>query len=118
MSWTIAVQGIRSELPAAIALATPSGQDDLPAERGEQVDAAKEAAKAILAATGRDNDIIAISLYGHANPEHGPREGWSNEQITVSVGVLTPAAQASAPADTSSDVQDAVASEADASDTT
>jgi hypothetical protein len=111
MSWTIAVRGVRSELGDAIYAAEPSGNEG--PERDEQVAAAKAAAKWMLGATGRDNDDVSISLYGHANPDHGPRDGYSNETITVTVNVVVPAPPTSAPepdapsADTSSQVESA-----------
>lgn len=53
----------------------------------EQVAAARLVAKQLIesgAVGGADKDF-AVSLSGHANPKHEPRENWSTDGITVSV---------------------------------
>lgn len=58
-------------------------------EHQQQLDAAKWAAKAMIAsgALGNPGDgrLFIVSLNGHANPDHEPVPGWANDAITVSV---------------------------------
>jgi hypothetical protein len=86
MSW-----GTRTEEPVAkdaIDLDAPQLSDVVETEQGEQFAAALEAAKLLAKTVGRPDDAVLVTLNGHANPEHGPRPGWSNETITVSVSAV------------------------------
>jgi len=69
----------------AIALDEPQLFDVVEVEQREQFEAAVEAAKALAKVVGRAGDAVMISVSGHANPGHGPREGWAHEMITVRV---------------------------------
>lgn len=54
----------------------------------EQLAAAKEAAKALIAsgAVGPDDGrVFLVSLHGHGNMDHQPVPGWANDDITVNV---------------------------------
>jgi hypothetical protein len=59
-------------------------------------DAAKEAAKAVIAsgAVGDASKGFNIGLSGHGNEDHEPRAGWSNDVITINVSQATAAAEA------------------------
>lgn len=69
----------------AITLAEPALSDAVEAEQREQFEAAVEAAKALARVVGRPDDAVFVSVSGHANPGHGPREGWAQELISVTV---------------------------------
>lgn len=51
----------------------------------DQFNAAVQAFTLLAAAVGRPEDKIRIHISGHANPDHGPKEGWGPEFITVTV---------------------------------
>lgn len=59
--------------------------DEVDQEQTEQIDVAIAAAKLLAGAVGRPGDEVFVSISGHANPGHAPKEGWSNETVTVSV---------------------------------
>jgi hypothetical protein len=69
----------------AIDPADPTLSDAVESEQREQLDVATQAARALARVVGRPGDHVRVSLTGHANPEHAPRDGWANEMITVSV---------------------------------
>jgi len=56
-------------------------------EARRHLDAAAAAAALLAEAIGVDEDKLAVSISGHANPGHGKVEGWSDEFITISVAV-------------------------------
>lgn len=88
MSWTAqSVQGPRSN---AFDIYTPSLSDEVKAEQEQQFTAAMNAARALLDVVGRPEDEVSVSLSGHANPDHGPRDGWANETITITVRAHPP----------------------------
>lgn len=51
---------------------------------------AVEAAKVLAAAIGRPGDRVKVIMSGHANPDHAPYPGWSNEFITITVYACPP----------------------------
>jgi hypothetical protein len=53
----------------------------------EQIHAAVAATKSIAASgsIGPPSHRFSATLTGHANPGHGPREGWANDIVTISV---------------------------------
>lgn len=55
-------------------------------EVAEQVRAAIEAAVGVAPAVGGDK--VTVTIAGHANPNHEPREGWANDEVTVTVRQL------------------------------
>jgi hypothetical protein len=66
---------------------------------GPQVDEARnhlrvvaEVVPALVAAVGTDDDHVHISISGHANVDHKPADGWADEFVTVTVGVVHPSA--------------------------
>lgn len=56
-------------------------------ECGDQFEAARDAAYAIMAsgATGGPDKKFVVTMSGHANPGHEPRPGWATDTITVAV---------------------------------
>jgi Zn-dependent membrane protease YugP len=61
----------------------------------DQVGAAKAAAKAILdsgCVGDCDSEAFAVGLSGHANPEHKPAAGSTNDTVSVSVSQVNVAA--------------------------
>lgn len=89
MSWNVTAKVTRKDARGVIESTPVIGQDDLLDERNEQVRVAQEAALAIIESdalfSGDPGDTFAVSLYGHANPEHKDREGWATDTVTVSV---------------------------------
>jgi aldehyde:ferredoxin oxidoreductase len=69
----------------AIEVEQPQLSDVVEAEQREQLDVATQAAKALARVVGRPGDDVRVSMTGHANPDHAPRQGWANEMITVTV---------------------------------
>ena len=53
------------------------------------VEAAAEAAAAIVGYLGLHWSVAQVIISGHANPGHGPRDGWAHEMLNVGVSVLT-----------------------------
>lgn len=51
----------------------------------EHLAAAQEAIGTLVAAVGRPGDSFSVSISGHANPDHGPTEGWSDEHISIHI---------------------------------
>lgn len=47
--------------------------------------AARAAIEVATSGAMGDADRIAVTLSGHANPDHVPAEGWSNDAITISL---------------------------------
>ncbi len=45
-------------------------------------------AQAAADAIGQPSDVVLVSVSGHANPDHGKADGYSNEHLTVSVSVV------------------------------
>jgi hypothetical protein len=69
----------------AIEVTRPTLSDYVEAEQQAQLDAATEAARALAQVVGRPDDLVQVSLTGHANPSHAPRQGWADEMVTVTV---------------------------------
>lgn len=46
-----------------------------------------QAANAIKDALGHKAEKFSVSISGHGNPDHGPAEGYANEQLSVAVSV-------------------------------
>ncbi len=94
MSFSLSVTAARPEVAAAVA---DAGQrydltgNDAPTETRELIDAAPAIAQTAADLLGRPEDTVTVSVSGHANLGHARREGWSNDMITVSVSVVTPA---------------------------
>jgi hypothetical protein len=95
MSWTMTIPKTKgTEFLAAVNAADPIGQDepDVLAERNRQVLTAKEAIRAIIfaRALGYEAEVsFSANVYGHANPECKPREGWANDTLTITVSQAT-----------------------------
>lgn len=56
----------------------------------EHLKAATDAASELASAVGLPSDLLRVTIGGHANPGHGPTEGWADEMITVSIYVHRP----------------------------
>lgn len=52
------------------------------------LDAVAETVARLATAVGRDEDTIAVSISGHANPGHAPTEGYAEECVTISLSVV------------------------------
>jgi len=82
MSWSSSVGPVaKDEIDPTV----PATSDVVEAEQREQFEAAKEAAAVLAKAVGREGDDVFVTLSGHANPGHGPRQGWAAESVTISV---------------------------------
>jgi hypothetical protein len=51
----------------------------------EHVTAIHEAAMRLAEVVGRPEDNVSVHVSGHANPGHGPRDGYADEMITLTV---------------------------------
>jgi hypothetical protein len=83
MSWVTRTQ--EPVTKDGLTLDAPTLSDVVEVEQAEQFAAALEAAKVLVRAVGRADDEVTVTLNGHANPQHGPRAGWSSETITICV---------------------------------
>lgn len=86
MSWS--GSGTASEHGIAVTslkLTTPYNEADEHVR--EQMNVAADAATKIIAsgAIGGAGKEFYVNVSGHANPDHEPAEGWSNDALTVSV---------------------------------
>jgi hypothetical protein len=92
MSWSAHTGPVTAgDLDEALESLEPSPQP-LPPESVEQVDAAKYAAKQLVesgAVGSGGKRVFNVFLAGHANPGHEPRDGWSNDTVTVSISQAT-----------------------------
>jgi hypothetical protein len=102
MSWTVQLTDLdpgnveeAAERAYADFKARYSDADEVFPAMDEQFDAAQIAARALLQGKVVGEGNINVSLSGHANPGHKPRQGWSNDMVTVSV---TSAVRAEVPA--------------------
>lgn len=92
MSFSLSVTAVHPDIESAVADAAArydlSG-NDAPDETRQVLDGvAKLAADAAEVAHIQPGDTVAISISGHANPGHAPREGWANNTVTVSVTTI------------------------------
>lgn len=83
MSWGTCTDGAVAK--DAIEVTQPNLSDVVEAEQREQLDVATQVARALARVVGRPDDHVRVSMTGHANPNHAPRDGWANEMITVTV---------------------------------
>jgi len=97
MSWSFAIPAPADDFDTAAAKALTDYHEGLAAadvtledEAKQQIDTAVAAAK-VLVESGAVGAHVGVSLSGHANPEHKPKQGWANDTIAVSVYQLTPA---------------------------
>ena len=92
MSWSAStpVPVSADDLRAALESADVSGDREAAAD---QISAAIDAAVAIAqsGAIGSEKTFRA-SISGHANPDHEPADGFTNDQISVSVSQASPPA--------------------------
>jgi hypothetical protein len=74
---------------------TVADSDNQPTtEVTDHLTAAKQAIATLAAAIGRPDDELVVTISGHANPDHAPRDGWADEFISISVSVRRPDAPA------------------------
>lgn len=59
--------------------------DEQRSVNAEQFEAGLHAAQSILASGAVGDGPAHVTLSGHANQGHRPRDGWANDTITVSV---------------------------------
>lgn len=95
MSWSLNVKIPKGTTPKAATEAmealTGGGNDAAPKARDAQQAAAKAAAIGLLksgAVGSLEQSAFSVSLSGHANPDHAPRAGWSDDFITLNVSQI------------------------------
>lgn len=81
MSWSTNATGTKDD----ISYTAPTFATGVEFETRDQYEAAQLAAQLLAKAVGRPGDEVSVTLGGHANPDHAPRQGWANETVTVSV---------------------------------
>lgn len=93
MSWNNHVPaGDREHVLAALEqLGFPEGYTPTPAAE-EQLAAAKAAAMMLIdsGSVGDSETHLAVSVSGHANPDHKPLRGWTSEMIHITVTEVYP----------------------------
>lgn len=104
MSYSFSATGTRGSIVDAIVEkgeAAVTQFNDPPAEAAvrDHVGAAASAVEQLVQFVGGPSDELTVSVYGHANPEHAPRSGWSNETCTVQVTVTRAATEPTSPAE-------------------
>src|SRR5688572_2878047 len=65
-----------------------TGNPDCPQEQKDALHNAKQAALVLLlsgAYGDPEKHSFAVNLSGHVNPEHKPREGWSNDFVNIQI---------------------------------
>lgn len=86
MSWHVTlitkIDDARAKLEAARSDALAQNP-----ECGDQFAAARDAAITILLgqSVGGYDKTFAITMTGHVNPDHAPREGWANDFVNVAI---------------------------------
>ena len=91
MSWSGYLTAQYNDAEAAIAALAVSPDSTAPEQR-EQVQAAKEAALALVKSATIVNDgseDVTIAISGHANPDHRPATGYANDTVTVAVSQVS-----------------------------
>lgn len=88
MSWSISVQGVpydRSNNDSLIRLRDDALQQN--PECGDQFDAALAAVNSLIlsGSLGPPSHTFQVSMSGHSNPGHGPRDGWANDMMTITI---------------------------------
>lgn len=97
MSWSITFEAQHGDWRAAADAAIAAMADDPQGdgtgnEVREQVGVAREALSTLVH-SGFVGDALVrlrVSLSGHANPGHSPRDGYANDTISVSVSQVKP----------------------------
>lgn len=87
MSWGASTDGKGIEKGAIFGLTgspqgAPSGIDQY---YYDHLQAAQDAAYTLARVIGGEDDLVSVSLSGHANINHQPDPAWADEFITVSV---------------------------------
>lgn len=80
-----------SELDAAIETRSTPFLEGRPVDEQDAVtDHLRFAARVIGEAAKEmgSPDAVRVAISGHANPGHAPREGWSDEHLTISVAAV------------------------------
>lgn len=90
MSWSIHIpETTPQHYTVAAREAREAQAGPFSAEEIEQIDAAMEVAEALVksktVAPTATKHRVAVTLIGHANPDHHPRAGVINDTITVTV---------------------------------
>ena len=80
MSWTASGTVVDGEVEISVSA-------ELSEESNQQVQATGKAVAALVksGALGDPDAKYYVSVSGHANPEHEPVAGWSNDHVTISV---------------------------------
>jgi len=90
MSWSFSVIATKESADAALNTAAESEIDnimrsDSGAEMLAQAEQATYAAVRLIKSGCLGDGPFRISLSGHANPGHQPRDGWADDAISISI---------------------------------
>lgn len=87
MSWYVAAGNVPYDLSHADILRLRDEAIRQNDTCGDQFDAALVAAVAIIqsGSVGSPSHTFSVAMSGHSNPGHGPREGFANDVVTVTV---------------------------------
>ena len=100
MSWSATpptAAGIAKSDVASIVVSPQTSPEGCVTPFEEQRDAAFEAVAILAKVVGQDDDLIYVTMSGHANPDHAPAHGWADECITISVSRRAPIAEEATP---------------------
>jgi hypothetical protein len=92
MSWSLSARVFGDTAEGDLEEVEPTGQDASLPHVAQAAHAAKQAAVALIrsGAYGTPGDHYHVTLSGHANPDHRPQSGWSNDCATIGVVQVSP----------------------------
>jgi hypothetical protein len=95
MSWMVTIPAtLRDQFLEKLQTTDPPGtnaEEPMKHEIAEQLVAAREAAREILASGAIGiPDYVQATLSGHANDNHRSSAGWANDVVTVTISCATP----------------------------
>lgn len=57
-------------------------------EQSDHLNSVLEALERVLPTLGRSEDLVRVSVSGHANEGHAPSDSWADEALTISLTVV------------------------------
>lgn len=103
MSYGLTCKGVRANVNEYMGEAITSWVDevsshpdfgDVETEIKDQLNDAISAAVIMAKSVGQPEDHIAITINGHANPAHRPKEGYANESLQITIQWFDPTDEA------------------------
>ncbi len=85
MSWQLSIADVDKSEISDLSPDPQTAPEGCEQAAAEQIDAVLEALENLAGVVGRPGDKLIVSLSGHANPDHGPCEGWADERISITI---------------------------------